>query len=146
MRVELSCWLPQKPEWVWERVQQSSTLDFVAGPLIQFRPKASAFPSVWKEGDYAASMRLFGVLPVGNQTIGIEYPPDAPPMTLRDNGHGTMAKKWDHWIFVRSEGEGTYYTDRVDVSAGVLTPFVALFAKLFYSHRQRRWKKLADLA
>ena len=143
MRVELSCSLPQRPDWVWERVQQSSTLDFVARPLIRFKPKLSAFPAVWKEGEYRASMRLFGILPIGNQTIGIEYPPDAPPMTLRDNGHGTMAQKWDHWIFVQSEGDGTRYTDRVDVSAGVFTPFVALFARAFYAHRQRRWKRMA---
>jgi hypothetical protein len=142
VRIELSCWLPQRPEWVWEHVQRSSTLDFVAGPLIQFRGKASHFPVVWTEGKYATTMYLFGILPVGNQTIGIEYPTDAPPMTLRDNGYGTMAKKWDHWIFVRPEGDGTQYTDRVDVSAGILTPFVAMFAKVFYAHRQRRWRQL----
>jgi len=31
----------------------------------------------------------------------------------------------------------------VTIKAGVLTPFVWLFARLFYAHRQRRWATLA---
>lgn len=143
MRVELNCWLPRSPEWVWERVQRSDTLAFVAAPLIAFKPKRAQFPKIWNTGDYETSMSMFGILPLGPQTIGIEYPVDAGPMVLRDNGRGLMAKTWDHWIFVTEEDGGTRYTDRVDVSAGLLTPFVALFARLFYAHRQRRWRLLA---
>jgi hypothetical protein len=32
--------------------------------------------------------------------------------------------------------------DTVEVRAGVLTPFIWLFAQLFYRHRQRRWRAL----
>jgi hypothetical protein len=143
MRVELSCWLPQSPEWIWDRVQKSETLDYVAAPWVRFTPKAGQFPERWTTGKHEASLWLLGVLPLGPQTIGIEYPNDAEAMVLRDNGHGLMAKQWDHWIFVTADGDGTRYTDRVDVSAGLLTPAVALFAWLFYAHRQRRWKVLA---
>jgi len=31
----------------------------------------------------------------------------------------------------------------VTIEAGILTPFVWLFARLFYAHRQRRWAALA---
>lgn len=143
MRVEIDCWLPRTPEWVWKRVRRSSTLQFVTDPILRFEPERADFPEVWEEGEYPAKMRFLGLIPVGNQVIGIEYPSDAPPMTLRDNGRGTMAKTWDHWIFVSPEDGGTRYTDRVDVSAGVLTPFVAMFARIFYAHRQRRWRQLA---
>ena len=143
MRIELSTNLPKDSDWVWARVRQSKTLEYVAAPLISFVPKHRSFPDIWEEGDYNSSMKLFGFFPLGSQTIGIEYPGGKDGLVLRDNGHGTMAKVWDHYIFVKQVGGGTRYTDRVDVSAGFLTPFVALFARIFYAHRQRRWKKLA---
>lgn len=62
---------------------------------------------------------------------------------LRDNGYGPLIQVWDHWIEISPEGDGTRYVDRVTVEAGWLTPLISGFAKLFYSHRQRRWKALA---
>jgi len=90
-------------------------------------------------------MLAFGLFPIGEQTIGIEYPlEDGRRRILRDNGHGALIKQWDHWIFVEPDGEGTRYTDRVDVDAGLLTPFVSAFARIFYRHRQRRWRRLVQ--
>ncbi len=143
MRIELSCLLPRESEWVWSRVKKSETLHFVAAPLIKFVPKDGEFPAIWSPGKYDVSMQMFGLIPLGSQTIGIEYPADSRSMILRDNGNGLSAKQWDHWIFVDAENGGTRYTDRIDVSAGPLTPFVALFSRFFYAHRQRRWKLLA---
>lgn len=144
MRIMLDCWLPQQPEWVWQRVQKSATLDFVAAPLITFKPGAGCFPQVWCAGEHRASMWLFGLLPLGWQTIGIEYPEGSDGMVLRDNGHGLMARTWDHWIFVTEENGGTRYVDRVDVRAGLLTPLIGVLARIFYAHRQRRWQVLAS--
>jgi hypothetical protein len=31
----------------------------------------------------------------------------------------------------------------VHIDAGMLTPLVAAFARLFYAHRQKRWRALA---
>ncbi len=45
-------------------------------------------------------------------------------------------------IEVTPKGEGSYYTDRVTVDAGVFTSIVTLIVKLLYNHRQRRWHKL----
>jgi len=39
-------------------------------------------------------------------------------------------------------GNRSRYTDHVDISAGLLTPGVWLFASLFYRARQQRWKRL----
>ena len=144
MRVELTSIIPRNPEWVWERVKRSDTLHFIAHPLIRFRPKAGRFPEIWTEGEYEAGMSQFGVLPIGSQVIGIEYPQGKDGYVLRDNGRGTLIRLWDHWIFVEPDGQGgTRYTDRVDVKAGLLTPLIAGFARIFYGHRQRRWQSLA---
>jgi hypothetical protein len=92
-------------------------------------------------------MLLFGVIPIGWQTIGIELP-GAPTgeYRLRDNGHGPLIERWDHMIEIAPEGEGTRYTDRVHIEAGLLTPLVAAFARAFYAHRQRRWQRLVARA
>jgi len=66
------------------------------------------------------------------------------PKKLRDNGYSALITTWDHWITVEPDGErGTRYRDEVEVKAGLLTPFVWLFAQVFYRHRQRRWRALA---
>ena len=144
MRVELTTHLPVPAQQAWDYVQRSDLLDHIAAPLIRFKPIDGAFPERWTAGEHHATMLLFGVLPIGRQVIGIEYPQaETDTYVLRDNGRGTMISRWDHWIFLRPEAGGTRYTDRVDVSAGILTPFVAGFARLFYAHRQRRWRKLA---
>ncbi len=38
---------------------------------------------------------------------------------------------------------GTLYRDRVEIDAGLLTPVVAALARVFYRHRQGRWRALA---
>lgn len=144
MRIELSCLLPREPDWVWSRIRKSDTLHFVAAPMIKFIPKNGEFPAVWEPGKYDVSMRMFGLIPLGWQTIEIEYPEGDGSMVLRDNGSGILAKKWDHWVIVENENGGTRYSDRIDVSAGLLTPIVALFARFFYAHRQRRWALPSD--
>ena len=152
--LELTTSIPAPPDTVWGHVRTSRLLDYVIHPLIKFQPKsARGFPDIWVEGDYRADMRLFGAIPMGEQTIGIRYPEGdgsgasegAKRYVLRDDGHGSSARVWDHWIIIEPDGSGgTLYTDRVTVDAGWRTPFVAAFARAFYAHRQRRWQKLAQ--
>jgi hypothetical protein len=46
-------------------------------------------------------------------------------------------------ITIEPNAAGVVYRDRVEVRAGVLTPFIWVFAQIFYRHRQRRWRRLA---
>ena len=63
---------------------------------------------------------------------------------IRDNGYGPLIKRWDHWIAIAAdEGGTTHYTDRVAIEAGLITPLITTFARVFYAHRQRRWRALA---
>lgn len=103
-----------------------------------------AFPERWEEREYRVRVRQFGFLPVGWQVIGIERPESGgAARTLRDNGRGTLARRWDHHITVELTSDGqTLYTDRVEIEAGLLTLAVWSFARAFYAHRQRRWRRL----
>jgi len=131
-------------------VNMSATLDFIAHPLIHFTPiEPKKYPREWKNGEYPVAMKMFNFVPLGTQTIGIEKhkEKDANEFILRDLGHGQLAKTWDHWIFVRKtlDPKVTRYIDRIDVKAGILTPFIAFYAAIFYRWRQHRWKKLIHL-
>lgn len=146
MTIERSIVLDAPPERVWAEVQRPALLAHVARPLVAFEPvDPPAFPARWAERDYRVRVRLFGVVPLGEQVIGIErLPAEGEVRRLRDNGHSALVRRWDHLIAVAPAGPGrTRYTDRVEVEAGPLTPVVAAFARVFYAHRQRRWARLA---
>ena len=142
-RIEVSSHFALPPEVVWEQVRRPALLQFVASPILSFVPKGGDFPDQWEQREYIAGLRAFGVLPVGEQVIGIEYQPEqASGYRLRDNGRGGAISKWDHMMVVEPEGDGTRYTDRVDIEASVLTPIATAFARFFYTHRQKRWQEL----
>ena len=47
--------------------------------------------------------------------------------------------------FFESEGVGTRYTDEVSIDAGLFTLPIYIYAFIFYSYRQMRWRKLVNL-
>jgi len=52
-----------------------------------------------------------------------------------------MVRTWDHEISIRhASATCCFYTDSVDIEAGLLTPLVWLFAQALYRYRQRRWR------
>ena len=97
-------------------------------------------------------MRLLGLLPMGPQTVRISIEPPRQAggwPTLRDNGEGLLMRRWDHRITLEPLPDGTtLYTDDVEVVARhlpwLMTPLSTAFAQVFYWHRQRRWRGLAE--
>ncbi|MEL6365647.1 MAG: hypothetical protein AAFR11_12495 [Pseudomonadota bacterium] len=143
--IEISTTLEAPAADVWREVQTPRLLHYVARGRMSFAPiDPPVFPEVWEEREYVVAMRWGGFLPIGRQVIGIEKPAaEGSALFVRDNGRSALIDKWDHLITIRPTGEmRTSYTDRLDVEAGALTPFVAAFAKSFYAHRQRRWERL----
>lgn len=148
MKVDLSTTIALSAEIVWEEVQTAALLMHIAWPLVRFAPiDSEQLEAFTPGGRYRARLRLFGFLPFGTQWIvtSVHEPESgAWPKRLRDNGYSAVIQKWDHWITITPNPDGTTcYRDEVDVSAGILTPSVWAFAQLFYRHRQRRWRKLA---
>lgn len=142
----LSTYLDLPLEKVADLVKQPSTLFYVAKPFLVFRPiKGQDQPSRWQEGTYWFYLYLWGMLPMGKQAVVISYP-SGPDFSLLDDGHSRLIKKWRHLIKLTPEGKGCRYQDILEIQAGLLTPLVAGFARLFYRHRQRRWRRLAERA
>ncbi|MEM7689467.1 MAG: hypothetical protein AAF291_10640 [Pseudomonadota bacterium] len=144
--IEIACVLDCTPDEAWERVNTSALLHRITAPLIRFVPRGEGFPATWRDGEYRAWMLFGGILPIGWQAIVISKPePAGETRYLRDNGYGPLIKTWDHWIAIKpaDDPSKTHYCDRVTVEAGLLTPLIAGFAKVFYAHRQKRWRELA---
>ncbi len=145
MIATISTTLNATADRVAQLVQRSDTLLFISGPLLRFVPiRPADLPEIWSPGEYRVGMRLFGILPMGEQSIRIEHLAPEKPGTfrIRDNGGGQLVRVWDHVITIGPDlPDGrTRYEDRVDIRAGVLTPFIWLFAQGFYRWRQYRWR------
>lgn len=143
MLVDVSTYLPCRPEQAIHHACTSRLLQYVADPLLKLVPKEpSRLPETWSEGTYRVSMYLFGFLPFGAQAVVISFPESKNAFCVRDNGYGSRIRKWDHFVTIEQAGDGTLYRDRVTIEAGILTPFVWALAQVFYRHRQRRWRRL----
>jgi len=145
MRVVLQTLLAAPTDRVWAEVNRTRLLDYVAWPMLKFQPVSPLkLPEKWQPGEFEVRMFAFDIVPVGRQWIVISFPDtQLPARELLDDGRGSLLSRWHHLIRVEPDGAGgTCYTDDVDVRAGVLTPCVWLFARVFYAQRQRRWRKL----
>jgi hypothetical protein len=148
VKVNLCTTIDLSAKTVWAEVQTAPLLMHIAWPLMRFVPTANQPFTAFKAGGrYLVKLRHFGVVPFGTQWIvtSLHLPEVGEwPKRLRDDGHSAMIRKWDHWITISpNPDETTSCRDEVEVSAGVLTPFVWAFAQLFYRHRQQRWRGLA---
>jgi hypothetical protein len=143
MLVDVSTYLPCDPEQAIRHMRTTRLHQYVAAPLLRMIPRRpSRLPEIWPEGTSWFSMRLFGFIPFGKQATVVSFPEHEGGFCVRDNGYGSLARKWDHVVTVEASGNGTLYRDRVTVEAGILTPIAWGFAQVFYRHRQRRWRKL----
>jgi len=143
--IRLSTFLPAPVETVRALLMQPATLVHVSAPLLRFHPLGPPLPQRWSEGAWRVRLEGPAGLPLGWQEIRVSFPP--PPsggLAIRDNGRGALVARWDHLIEIVPEAAGTRYTDTVTIEAGWRTPFVAVFARVFYAHRQRRWRGLVQ--
>lgn len=123
------------------------SLQFVASPVLRFIPVGgNGFNQEWEVNrDYKLKLYLFGIFPLGNHTIRL-IKIDRSENKIESTEIGLLARVWNHTIlFRKTEESKVYYTDIIEIKAGLLTPVIWSFAHLFYRHRQRRWKKLLKL-
>jgi hypothetical protein len=143
--VDVETFLSAAPQTIYEHALRPALLLHIAAPLVRFRSlEPSGFPPLWTDGEqHKVDMRLFGLLPIGRQTIHIDLTQHDPDeLLLRDRGSGQLVRTWDHLISLSAQGDGALYRDNVRIEAGALTPFIWLFAAIFYRWRQHRWRAL----
>ncbi|MDI9498400.1 MAG: hypothetical protein QM270_07955 [Bacillota bacterium] len=141
-RIVRSSIFPAGRERVFRQLLRLELLQTVAAPLASFTPVAAGQPGEWVAGkSYRFRLRIFMLLPVGIHHIHI--------LSLSEDGgihsreHNRLVQNWEHWIRLEEiDADSCRYTDVVTISAGWKTALIALWARLFYAHRQRRWQKL----
>jgi hypothetical protein len=137
--------LPVAAEDLWRALHDPKTLVRLSAPLLQIEPlEPKIFPEEFMPASYVVSLKGFGRLPLGRHAINISHPApepgeSLPRYVLHDKGSGDLARVWDHRITIEPLSETTCrLTDELAVDAGLLTPFVALFARILLQHRHVR--------
>jgi hypothetical protein len=145
VEIRLATPLDAPAEIIWESVQKSASLRYVVSPLIGFR---ADFPKRWRDGDEVVRIErlmFFRILPGWSHEIRFARFDDER-RELFTNERGGPIKTWNHLIKIEPLSETRCrYTDEVEVTAGMLTPFVWLYGQLYYRYRQMRWRTLARI-
>jgi hypothetical protein len=144
MIARISTVLDFAEEDFWKKVIEPRSLQFVASPILSFRPTLTdEFDGEWVEGKtYDLRLYFLKIVPLGYHKIKL-VKIDKQSNTIVSNESGTLAPVWNHTIWFRKvEQNKLLYMDEVEIKAGLLTPAIWIFACLFYRHRQKRWKIL----
>ena len=126
----------------WSAIRESKTLLFITKGFLEFEA-AENFPKRWIEGQTVKSKLLFfGKFPGWvHQLHFTEISDEKREQFTKEEGG--LISQWNHLIkVVPINGKQCKYTDEIHIRAGVFTPIVWLYAKVFYRYRQCRWKKL----
>ncbi len=134
---------PATEQEVFEKLKAIQTLQYIAAPYATFTPVNASEEFVWQAGKtFSFRFKLFGIIPFGVHSINvIEFDETTARIyTKEKNPHVPV---WNHLILLKPlDDNRLQYTDEVEILAGWKTPFVALWAKSFYAHRQRKWLRL----
>ncbi|HEY8589877.1 MAG TPA: hypothetical protein VIL55_10030 [Naasia sp.] len=154
MRVLLKLILDCEPEAAWRAIQSPAVFREVSGPIIGATSlEPQGFPTRWEEGAHPVRLKAAGVVPIGDQVIGIEFPErrHAGVSIMRDNGAGLagmsrLFTEWDHRIAIAADPAGTgktLYRDRLRFSAGAATAAVWPSLWALWQWRGLRLQQLA---
>lgn len=152
MRILLKLTLACEPDTAWAKLHRPSVFSRVMAPLMRADSQSGGpLPTSWQNGDYAIRLRLFGVLPMGEQTVRLRDTEDAATgvRMLTDTGFGTsgaltLIRDWRHRMAVSAlPDRQTLYRDELRVHAGWLTPLVWPGLWLFWQWRGFRLRRLA---
>jgi hypothetical protein len=149
MRVMLKQVLDCAPDAVWSALRSPAAFQAVAAPLMRFESLApGGFPERW-DGEHLVRVRLFGLFPVGLQTIGAVPSKRRGARILTDDGgpvSGALAlvSGWRHMMAVSPTADGrTLYRDRLEFDAGALTLLVWPALWCFWQYRGARIRAAA---
>ena len=83
---------------------------------------------------YKTNVKVFGLFSAKDYAIRI----DTLCKTMRrmqSSEHSDSVKSWKHTLDVMPDGEGSIWTDRICIDAGLMTPVLARYARFMYLHR-----------
>jgi hypothetical protein len=142
MRLECISLIACPVERLARELEHPALFHYVTAPMLTFVPvDPPEFPDPWRPGKYRARLLVGGRLPIGDHTLDVRDDVSGD-VVWHDAGYSGLIKLWDHKIVLEDAYGMTRYRDVVEIHAGPLTLPAWLFAKAFYSHRQRRLNRL----
>lgn len=152
MRVQLKLVLACPPDAAWRAIRSPSVFADVSYPLLEFEPLGDrGFPEVWDTGSHPVGARaLFGILDAGTQDIDISLSTRGAVRILEDHGGPIsgplrIVTRWRHRMAVSAGPTPgtTLFRDRLEFSAGALTPVVWCALWAFWQWRGYRLLRLS---
>jgi hypothetical protein len=129
MRVLLKLVLDCDPDDAWWAIRSPAVLRQVSYPLTTFESlEPEGFPTLWEPGEHPVLVRALGIVPIGEQVIGISFPPRTDGVRMmRDTGRAiggplSLVTPWEHSLtVVAAPGGRTLYRDQLKFDAGPLS-------------------------
>ncbi|CAN5559945.1 hypothetical protein BH10ACT7_BH10ACT7_13660 [soil metagenome] len=128
MRVLLKLVLDCSPDAAWRAIRSPEVLGEVSFPLTTFTSlEPGGFPELWQAGEHPVRVKAFGLVPIGEQVIGISFPELPGVRAMRDTGRAlvgplSVVTDWQHTLTVApAPGGKTLYRDQLKFEAGPLT-------------------------
>ena len=142
MRLECRSLIACPVDRLRSELERPALFHFVTAPMLSFLPlHPTNFPDPWRPGTYRTRLLLGGRLSIGEHTIDLQ-PGGTGDVVWHDAGYSDLIALWDHTIVLEEVHGMTRYRDLVEIRAGLLTVPAWLFARVFYTHRQRRLTRL----
>jgi hypothetical protein len=144
MRAKISSVFNTSADAAWAAVKKSKTLLYVTKGFLEFKG-SEKFPEEWIEGR-TETMRLIFFKSVPGWRHQIHFTEiNNDKRLLSSEECGGLVSQWNHIITVEllNVSQCTY-TDDIDIKAGIFTPFVWMYAHIFYRYRQIRWRVLIN--
>lgn len=152
MRVQLRIHLPVSADELWQAIRTPAIFRAVSSPLLKMTSlEQDSLPELWRgDGPHLISISALGLISMGTQTIDVSFTqrPDGTRI-MSDDGKpmsGALAAitQWRHRMAVTSLPDGTaLYRDRLDFSAGALTPLLWVSLWAFWQWRAMQLRRLA---
>ncbi len=129
---------------LWKRIRKPESLQFLASPIITFVPiSPEILNDKWElDQSYLFKLYLLKLIPLGLHTIKL-VKIDQNQNIISSRESSLLVPVWNHSISFKEIKPGLVsYSDEIEIWARWVTPFVWLFAHVFYRYRQRRWRIL----
>ena len=143
MTVRARTELEASADHVWERLLQKKTFLYLIRGWLSIEQTQAWPDTLFVQGaSFVMKIRLFDRGPVSSHEVRVVRV-DHSAREIATDESSRLVSTWKHCMRVEAlPGNRSRYTDSVDISAGLLTAGVWLFASLFYRARQRQWKRL----
>ena len=153
MHVQLKLVLACPPDAAWRAIRSPSVFADVSYPIVEFEPLGgTGFPEEWGEGSHPVRARaLFGIVDAGTQDIDLSFRTRGAVRIFEDHGGPlsgplSVVTRWRHRMAVAPGPTvgTTLFRDRLEFSAGLLTPLVWIGFWAFWQWRGHALARLAS--